>query len=258
MENYPEVVAKIADDYVERVKTQLRLVPRREQEEFLREIRSHIYEAYQLTPGEDHVARILAVLRKLGEPADVVADRMPGAIVQPGGRRNLPMLIVGGLLLALVGIPLGFGGAAVLASVLVALTAAVVAYHMAAAAVFLSSAVLMLLGLARIYKPDVWERLVAAGIIHIDNGMADFLDQIPTTGQGLFLILIACALAATSVAMLWLGRYLVRGLRFVFSLSLDWLRKFGQSLRSRREAVERQTSSSAFRSTASSPELFPR
>jgi hypothetical protein len=114
----------------------------------------------------------------------------------------------------------------------------------------------MLIGLARIYKPDVWDKLVAAGIIQIDNRMADFLDQIPTTGQGLFLILIACALAAASVAMLWLGRYLVRGLRFVFSLAMDWLRKFGQSLRPRRE--KSQASSSAFRNTASSPELFPR
>jgi len=59
----------IVRDYLERMKTQLRLVPAREQDEFLREIQSHVYEAYQQTPGEDDVAKILAVLRSLGEPA---------------------------------------------------------------------------------------------------------------------------------------------------------------------------------------------
>ena len=58
MNNYPEVVPKIANDYLERVKSQLRLVPVRERDEFLREIESHLYEAYQQTPGEDDVARI--------------------------------------------------------------------------------------------------------------------------------------------------------------------------------------------------------
>jgi hypothetical protein len=79
MTNYPETVARIADDHLERVKAQLRLLPASEQEEFLWEIRSHIYEAY-------HEARILAVLRNLGEPVDVVADRLPGSMVRSGGR----------------------------------------------------------------------------------------------------------------------------------------------------------------------------
>ena len=34
MNNYPEVVAKIVSDYLERVKSQLRLVPAHEQGEF--------------------------------------------------------------------------------------------------------------------------------------------------------------------------------------------------------------------------------
>ena len=62
MNNYPVAVGKIVDDYLERVKSQLRLVPAREQEDFLREIQSHVYEAYQQTPVEDDVARILAVV----------------------------------------------------------------------------------------------------------------------------------------------------------------------------------------------------
>src|ERR1035441_5302646 len=49
MNNYPEVVAKIAHDYLERVKSQLQLVPVRERIEFLREIESHIYEQKPLS-----------------------------------------------------------------------------------------------------------------------------------------------------------------------------------------------------------------
>ena len=58
-------------------------------------------------PGEDDVGRILAVLRNLGEPAEVVADRLPDAMVRSGATRNLPLYIMGGILIAMFGIPLG-------------------------------------------------------------------------------------------------------------------------------------------------------
>src|SRR5712692_2732534 len=123
MNNYPVVVEKVADDYLERVKAQLRLVPAHEHEDFLREIRSHVYEAYQQTSGEDDVARILLVLRNLGEPAEVVSDRLPGAMIRSGTKRNLPLYVVGGILIALFGIPLGFGGVGVVVGLLFALSA---------------------------------------------------------------------------------------------------------------------------------------
>jgi len=65
------------------------------------------------------VARILAVLRNLGEPAEVVAERLLGSFVRSGVKRLLPVRIAGGVLIALFGIPLGFGGAAVLTGLLV-------------------------------------------------------------------------------------------------------------------------------------------
>jgi uncharacterized membrane protein len=105
MNDYPEVVAKIANDYLERVKSQLRLVPTREQDEFLREIQSHLYEAYRQTEGEDDVARILAVLRNLGEPAEVVSDRLSSAMVRSGSKRNLPLYVLAGIVIALFGLP---------------------------------------------------------------------------------------------------------------------------------------------------------
>ena len=72
---YPESVAQIVDDYLERVKERLRLVPPREQDEFLREIQSHIFEAFQEATGEDDVQRVLAVLRMWVRFGRIPAER---------------------------------------------------------------------------------------------------------------------------------------------------------------------------------------
>jgi len=165
MSAYPEVVAKIASDYLERVKSQLRLVPAHEQVEFLREIESHLYEAYQQTPGEDDVARILAVLRNFGEPAEVVSDRLPGAMVRSGTKRKLPLYVVGGILIALFGLPLGSAGVGVLVGLLAALAGILVAYYAVAGSFLLVGALTMLLGLTRIILPQLFDRLVMLGYI---------------------------------------------------------------------------------------------
>lgn len=230
MNDYPPVVAKIADDYLERMKKQLHLIPSREQEEFLLEIKSHLYEAYQQTPGEDEVARILAVLRKLGEPSEVVTDRLPGAMVRSGTRRNLPLFVVGGILIALFGIPLGFGGMGVLIGLLGALTAMVVAFYTATGSILLVGAILMLLGVSRILVPPVFDLLVVNGFIQL-GPLAEFFDQLTVADQGLFMIFFATLFVAAGLGMLWLGRYLLRGLRFLFSLVFDWTRRFAQRVR---------------------------
>jgi uncharacterized membrane protein len=233
MSDYPESVARIATDYLERVGAQLRLVPARERDEFLRELQSHLYEAYQQTPGEDEIGKILAVLRNLGEPAEVVADRLPSAMVRSGMRRNLPLYIVGGILIAMFGIPLGFGGVGVLMGLLCALAGVVVAYFASAGSILLAGAVCMLVGLIRFLDPHLWDKLVTLGVIQMSGPTAEFLDQFSPSDQGLILILVASVLAAAGLGMLWVGRYLIRGLRFLFSLTFDWMRRFAQSLRRR-------------------------
>jgi uncharacterized membrane protein len=229
MNDYPPVVATIANDYLERVKSQLRMLPIREQEEFLLEIRSHVYEAYQQAPGEDDVARILAVLRNLGEPADVVSDRLPGAMVRSGTKRNLPLYVLGGILIALFGIPLGFGGMGVLIGLLGALTGVVVAFYATAGSILLVGSVFMLLGLTRILLPSVFDILIERGFIQL-GPLAEFFDQLSVADQGLIIILFAGVFIAGGLGMLWLGRYLLRGLRFLFSLVFDWMRRFAQSV----------------------------
>jgi uncharacterized membrane protein len=231
MSNYPEVVAKIANDYLERVKSHLRLVPAREQDEFLREIQSHLYESYQQTSGEDDVTRILTVLRNLGEPGDVVADRLPGAMVRSGTRRNLPLYVAGGIFIAMFGIPLGFGGIGVLIGLLGALAGLLVAYFATAGSILLVGALFMLLGLTRFLTPQLWDKLVAVGIINMDGPLSDVLDRLPPSEQGLLMILVASLFVAAGLGMLWVGRRLFRGLRFLFSLVFDWMRRTAQNVR---------------------------
>ena len=237
MNSYPEIVAKIVSDYLERVKSHLRAVPAQEQNEFLKEIESHLYEAYQQMPGEDEVARILAVLRNFGEPADVVSDRLPGTMVRSGTRRNLPLYVVAGILIAIFGVPLGFGGLGVLIGLLAALTGVMVAFYAAAGSVFLSGALITACGLIRFLAPGFFDRLVDIGVIQLGGPVGEFLDHFSTADQGLMMMLAGCILLGIGFGLLWVGKRMLRGLRFLFSLSFDWIRRLG---RRGRKSFQRQ------------------
>lgn len=230
MNDYPDAVAKIANDYLERLKSQLRQVPAREQNEFLLEIQSHLYEAYNQTAGSDDVARILAVLRNLGEPAEVVADRLPTTMVRSGTRRNLPLYVLAGITIALFGIPLGFGGVGVLVGLLIALAGIVFAFYVLTGSFLLAGAVFLSMGLIRVILPELWDKLIMLGFIQI-NGPAEFFNHLSPTGQAFFMLVFASAFLATGLSLLRLGKYLLRGLRFLASLILDGARAFAQTVR---------------------------
>jgi uncharacterized membrane protein len=231
MSGYPQPVASIANDYFERVKAQLRPVPASEQEEFLREIQSHVYEAYQQTPGEDHVARILGVLRNLGEPAEVVRDRLPDAMLRSGARRNLPFYILGGLFLALFGIPLGAGGVGVLFGLLAAVAGLLAGYFAVTGTTLLIGALFTLLGLLRLISPHLWDNLLAAGIIQMNGPPADFLDRFSPVDQGFVMILAGGILGVAGLSLLSMGKRLIRGLGFLSALSFDWTRRVAKAFR---------------------------
>jgi uncharacterized membrane protein len=231
MNDYPPVVAKIANDYLERVKAYLRLVPARERDEFLKEIESHLYEAYHQTPVDDEVARILTVLRNFGDPAEVVAGRLPGTMMRSGAKRNLPLYVVGGIFIALFGIPLGFGGLSVLVGLLLALAGMVAAFYATAGAILFAGAMFTLFGLARILLPGLFDRLVELGFIQMGGPVAEFLDHFSPSDQGVFMLLFACVLVAFGLGMLWLGRYIFRGPRFLSGLLFDWIRRLAHTVR---------------------------
>jgi uncharacterized membrane protein len=227
MNEYPDVVAAITNDYLWRVKAQLRVLSPAEQNDFLREVDSHLHDAYDQTPGEDNVARILAVLRNFGEPADVVADRLPGAMARKGVKRNLPLYIIGGFFIALFGIPLGFGGFGVLLGLLAALAAMLIAYYALAGSLFLTGAVIMMLGAARVLAPDFWD-----SNIQIQAGpFGDFLQTLSPTDEGLLLVMFACFFLAAAWGLFRAGKHILRGLRFLFDLTFDWMRRFAKTIR---------------------------
>jgi uncharacterized membrane protein len=233
MDNYPQAVAAITRDYLERLNAHLAALPPRERDEFLREIRSHIYDAYQQTAGDNEVARILTVLRNLGEPAEVVCGRLPATMVRSGESRKLPLHVLAGVLIALFGFPLGLGGVAVLAGILVSLAGLVIAWYATLGSFLVTGAAFLLLGLIRVSGPGLWEKLVAAGLIHLDGSVAAFLNQLSPATQGVLLFLVAGVFVAAGVGMLWLGNHLVRGLRLLVSLVLNWLGKLTRGMRRR-------------------------
>lgn len=114
MSHYPEVVEKIVEDYLQRVAIQLKRFPKSDQEEVLKELSSHIYESYCAGSDPDPVGRILEVLRKLGEPADVVAERLHESLLNVGKLKKVPLSVLGGIVVGMFGLPLGFAGVAIL------------------------------------------------------------------------------------------------------------------------------------------------
>ncbi len=230
MENYPEAVQKIATDYLERVTARLRTVPTQEREEFLRELRSHIFEAYSENATPDEVARMLTVLRNIGEPADVVADRLPAAMFSSGARHKVPLHIIAGLLLAIFGLPLGFGGASVILGLLFALTGATAAFFAATGAVLFAGSVFLLLGFSRYSMPAFFDRLLEMGVIRLE-GPFQILTDLPAPDQGFFFMIVAGILITAGLAMFWVGQRMIRGLRFLFGVVLEGARSLALAIR---------------------------
>lgn len=228
MNDYPEAVRKIVDDYMQRLKRQLRFLAASEQQDFLMEIQSHVYDAYQEAASEDDVERILNVLRRLGEPAEVVSDRLPTSMIRSGRTRSAPAYVIGGILLAVFGIPLGFGGAAVVVGMLAAFAGLLAGLYAAAFASILAAALWLALGLTRMYEPELWNRLLAAGVIQIDPQTASILEQLPTAVQASGMIMIACVFALMGAGLLWVAKRYFRCVSFLFSLVFDKVRSLSK------------------------------
>ena len=222
MNKYPDVVAQIVDDYLQRVEKKLQSVPAFEQMEFLRELQSHIYEAFQQAPGDDAICRMLNVLRNLGEPSEVVSDRLPVSMLRSRSKLKWLFYVLGGLMIALLGIPLGFSGIGVVVGLLTGLAACLIAYYAVAGSVLVAGGLCLLIGIARLYNPAVWDALLRSGMI--ETGPADGLfNLLPPATQGLAMILMAGVLIALGISLLWLGKRILRGLRFVFERIFVWL-----------------------------------
>ncbi len=126
---YPENVEKIVDDYLSRVRSNMKGVPELDRDDFIKEIDSHIYESYSDEKNGDEVGKILKVLKKFGEPADVFTKSAPKTMYKIGKEKNIPLYILIGALIAIFGLPLGFGGLGVILGILGVLLGIVAAYY---------------------------------------------------------------------------------------------------------------------------------
>ena len=208
----PHAAERIANDYLDRLSDRLKGMPAGDRNELLNEIRSHIYDSFMSETAGDEIERILTVLRKLGEPADVISSRMPQAVKELGKSKKAPLYILAAILIALFAVPLGLGAIGVLTGLLAALFGLVIAYYglgvsLAVAGFF--SGIICFIAAAR---PDVIERInYALGLQIVNFGPFGYDTQLGAL-IGLIASLIFLGLG---VLILWSGKYLWRGFRFV-------------------------------------------
>ncbi len=211
-------VAQIVDNYLDRLKKGLKGIPAQDQEDLVKEIHSHIYESFRADPAPDEVARILKVLDKLGEPADVISARMPEVMISLGKKKKLPLLILAGVLIAFFGVPLGLSGIGLVAGLVITLAGLILAFYVTAFSLILTGWLTAVALIVRLFVPgflDPWMNIYP--LVHD-----------PTLN---LLIYIAAALliAALGFGMLWLGSRLLRGVRFVFRFLIakikDWRKR---------------------------------
>lgn len=208
-------VAQIVDNYLERLRKGLRGIAAKDQEDLVKEIHSHIYESFRNDPTEDEVTRILKVLDKLGEPADVISARMPEAMVTLGKKKKLPFLILAGVLIAIFGVPLGTSALGLVAGLIIGILGLIIAFYVVAFSMILTGWLSALIMTIRLFRPEFLEPYMDIYPLVTD----------PTLNTVIYII-GALLIAAIGLGMLWLGTRMMRGVRFVFRLLFEKFRNW--------------------------------
>ena len=214
--DFGEQVEKIVDNYTRRLKNHLKGFPEKDKDELVKEIHSHIYESYKSDPTEDEIERILNVLEKLGEPSEVASTRMSESMVDMGKKKNLA-----GVLIGLFGIPLGAGGVALIVGLLVTVGALIFSYYATAITMVVAGWIGFIASLLQLLNPDILPEY-----IHIYDDI--IVDPLLAGTAGL---ITSVLIALLGLGMLWLGKYMMRGIKFVFSASLGKIRGIGKNRR---------------------------
>ncbi len=208
-------VAQIVDNYLARLGKGLKGFPSKDREELVKEIHSHIYESFRNDPAENEVERILKVLDKLGEPADVISSRMPSSMVTMGKKKKLPFYILAGALIAFFGVPLGLGGLGAAVGIIFAVLSLVLAFYIVAFSLILSGWLGALVMIIRIFSPGFLEPWVEYYPLVSDPSLNTIIYI-----AGCFLI------AGLGFGLLWLGTRMMRGVRFVFRLLIGKIKNY--------------------------------
>jgi len=219
--HFPPAAEKIVADYLEKLKAHLKGMNEKDQQEVLAEIRSHLFESFAGDGEGDEIDRALRALKRLGEPADVVSSRVGASVAQLGRKKKSLLYILAGSLIVLFAAPLGMGGLGVVVGLLVALAGLLVAYFATAVVFVVSGFLCALVGLVAIVSPDIFLEINRwAGEAVFQFGPFQNHPQV----AGILTLIIALMLAALGLLMLWSGKHIWRGLRFVFKLATDKVR----------------------------------
>jgi uncharacterized membrane protein len=217
----PPAAEKIVADYLEKLRSHLKGMNEKDQQELLAEIRSHIYESFQGDGEGDEIDRALRVLKRLGEPAEVVSSRMGASVAQMGKKKKSLLYVLAGFLIVFFAAPLGMGGLGLVAGLLAALAGLLVAYFATAVVFVISGFICALIGLITIVSPDLFLEINRwAGETVFQFGPFQNHPQV----AGILTLIVALMLAALGLLMLWSGKHIWRGLRFVFRLAMDKVR----------------------------------
>jgi uncharacterized membrane protein len=228
---YSSVAQAVFDDYLDRLKSRLAGFPAADQEDLLREIAGHIDEAFAAESGGDEMDRLLRVLRRLGEPSDVISERMSPAMVKMGKKKGLPFYILSGVLIALLGLPLGAGLFGVLIGVLATIFGILVAYYATALSLLVSGVVGIIASVLLLIDPTIIEQINHAfggregvHLIYLGTPL-----NLPPETEALICLALCILLAGIGALMLWGGRYLLRGIGFLFKISWNKIQEiFGR------------------------------
>jgi uncharacterized membrane protein len=211
----PQAAEKIANDYVDRLSARLMGMPVSDRRELLNEIRSHIHDSYMNESSGDEVERMLATLRKLGDPEEVIASRMPRAVDRLGRSRKAPLYILAGALITLFGVPLGLGAIGLLIGFVAALFGLLIAYYGAGVSLVVSGFITAVICFVAAFSPGLLDRIndvVGAEVVNF--GPFQYDPQL----AGILGLIVSLLLVGLGLLMLWSGKYIWRGFRFVTAL----------------------------------------
>jgi uncharacterized membrane protein len=169
--------------------------------------------------------RLLRVLRRLGEPSDVISEGVSPAMVKLGKKKDLPFYILSGVLIALFGLPLGVGLVGVLIGVLAAILGLVLAYFVTAFSLLITGAVRIIASVIVIVDPAIIERFnlfFGKGNIYLfSDGFMNLLPQ----AEAFISIVVLVILAGLGALMLWGARHLLRRIAYLFNISWEKYRR---------------------------------
>ena len=141
-------------------------------------------------------------------------------MIKMGKDKNLPLYILGGILVGLFGIPLGISGVAIIISMIGTVFSLIIAYFATAVSLVVAGFAGIVISIIRIADPAFIEQYMEM----IDANYVSFFSN--PTAEGIVGLIVSVLAAALGVLLLFLGRYIIRGTKFVCNLTIEKVKNF--------------------------------